>query len=466
MLRPLILMFILFSGKLTAQEASHPSIWYDQFTARDHFTSQLLNIMATRDYGVIWDSLSDQYISAMPKRLTYLPFANQTIEVKMTEVDYRDEYQLQKWELFSPERMDSIFQLGKQVGEVTLKYDELGRLISSDEKLKPKSTYKSRREFIIHYLESDSGSVINMELWSREFYWFARYQSSYAGNFMYRPLRKRSVWKSYNQFDKNGLMSKHISTSASKLNQREGSLRGNYIYDFTWDEKGRLLSESYESVNEEKTKVIAQSSKTRDFSMERDSVLFPLLQVPSIALWINNNFDKKDLNLIEYTGGFKGKSGTFLEHKQHDKLLYLDTNVTPRQVLYQTLIDSNSIYRAVFQIVGHPSVLDTTPYDPDYKSHVIDTRYTQCSIETINSRPPGLIDATKADGFKRSILPLNGGWSMALYQRGASDYPSTRFSVGYPPFIRMDVLNDEYLILDSEGVIRYVGSHQKLAKVN
>ena len=155
MLRPLILMFILFSGKLTAQEASHPSIWYDQFTARDHFTSQLLNIMATRDYGVIWDSLSDQYISAMPKRLTYLPFANQTIEVKMTEVDYRDEYQLQKWELFSPERMDSIFQLGKQVGEVTLKYDELGRLISSDEKLKPKSTYKSRREFIIHYLESD-----------------------------------------------------------------------------------------------------------------------------------------------------------------------------------------------------------------------------------------------------------------------------------------------------------------------
>jgi hypothetical protein len=67
----------------------------------------------------------------MQKRLTYLPFDNQTIEMKMTEVDYRDEYQLTKWELFSPERIDSIFQFGKQVGEMTLKYDELGRLISN-----------------------------------------------------------------------------------------------------------------------------------------------------------------------------------------------------------------------------------------------------------------------------------------------------------------------------------------------
>ena len=58
----------------------------------------------------------------MQKRLTYLPFDNQTIEMKMTEVDYRDEYQLTKWELFSPERIDSIFQFGKQVGEMTLKY--------------------------------------------------------------------------------------------------------------------------------------------------------------------------------------------------------------------------------------------------------------------------------------------------------------------------------------------------------
>jgi hypothetical protein len=126
--------------------------------------------------------------------------------------------------------------------------------------------------------------------------------------------------------------------------------------------------------------------------------------------------------------------------------------------------DSNSVTKSYCSISTSQNLNDTIPYDPNYQPRYIGTFYSQCSIEERYTTPPGLVNAGSVYGYKRSEHPLPNGWKRISYQRGSSS-PS-RFAPGYPVSVRYDILYGKHLILDPNGIVRYIMEYDKLIRLN
>lgn len=455
----------MISNICWAQDYPHISIWMDEYTIRHHCTQYLANKAGQREHLRHWDGSLQTFVSSIPANLTYPPAAGKKLDVTNHEIDYRDEYQLLKWELFSPERFDSILEKNKVLSEIKLHYDENGRLLTSAQKNKKPKLGVGNKTFSFQYEDSSDFHKLRFNLKSKEFRLFGRYSSIYAGNFNYRPLRLRSHWEMDYLFDSRQRLLHAHSISTSKANQRKNSPPGYFDYTYKWDDKGHLIQRDYYASNDSVEKHLEQNFEEQPFDLEVEKENYAVLKTPAIERWLLNEYKSKGLKIIEYVG--ERNSGRYIVDGNEQPIILLGKTEKSRKIFYQTLVDSNSIFKSEFYFYKLPDTTDKIPYDPHYKRRLLETRHTLCSVVSTYSSPPGLLYGRETKGYKKSFLALNGGWSLVLYQSGASDgYGRTPFAIGHRPLIRLDVRYDKYVILDPEGKVAYFGSYRKMSKVN
>lgn len=454
------LLLTIFSSQ--AQEEIHYSYWHDEYTIQTHITPYIANLVAPHQGMKTWDAKQEKYVSYVPDGLTYLPAAGKTLTFKLAiPTHHLTAYFAQNWANFSEAHIDSIFQLGKQVEAGSLQYDQQGRLTHVYRKSKEHRLTTEKDEVNIRYEDTQTGSRLFIELSSNSFNWFANYSSIYVGNIRWRPLRLTSNWKMKCNLHADGMLEHVTSTSRGFANGSVNHGPSDYLYDFVWDKKGRMLERQYLVRGDSFPKKTENTYVERPFAYDTEAKRYPLLQVPSIQKWLFKNFDHAGLRMVN--SQIDGSIKTFLMYRTKTLVLKLDTSQYFRQFVYYTLADSVGTFRVKAEINKMPDLKDTIPYDSHFKARLIEKQYTPTSVEQIYTQPHGTMLAGRINLYRRSVTPLNDGWKLIRYQRGSA--VTMRFAVGYQPPARLDVMHDKYVMVDEQGRVRYYYSYKRLYQI-
>lgn len=460
MIRKLLISLILFTNFCVGQEIIHYSQIRDEHTIQEHFTRYIANLVGSIEYQQEWDDSSQVWKSYIPKGLTYEMAANKTLNVECAELNYSQYYKLYKPELISVKLLDSIFNLGRNIEVATLNYDSLGRLRKMS-RISKKYRTKEKQDVTIDYIDTLSNRHLNISIKKSSFNFFANYRSIYVGRIIGRPLRLRSEWKLHYVLDSLGIIRNAVSSYEAFANGRVNTKPGTTTYQLEWDKKGRLLKKVQVSTSDTTTIIHESHLKELPFKYEESEQKYELLKVPQIKRWVQS-FDASKLSFVEIHA--HRNEGTYLMYNNQQPLIFFGSGETPYLFIYDVVSDSMRTDNAKYQLSKIPDITDSSVYDPHYKSHVTEVRYTQCSVETYYSRPPGLMNAARAEAARKIETPLQNGWKLIKYTRGSDGY--TRFALGYPARIRHDDFYAALLIVDENNFARYYYKNKKLYKIS
>ena len=437
-----LLIFLLSCGFTISANGQYElpsSQWLDEHTVQHHIDNYLSNNIYSVEYYQKWNRGKEQFESVLPYRLTYRPFASKEIQVEAKEIDYTQRSMLLKWETFSVEKLDAIMSKSKGIYTTLMRYDDQGRLTQSNYKNYEHQPIGKQIDYTIVYNDSDSLSRYTVEI-------------IYSDGLI---LKKKSNNLLEFFLDKNQRL---VRTNASHQNEKELTV---YENNYSYDAVGRLISATRLPSSE------VYRDRNYDYTITPfvlDSVQdnYALLKIPSLQHWINT-YPDSGLTMISYQR-FEPNQNKMVEYSylvdsEQNRLLML----RPYPHYFGEHSENNSITRGYCSISSSQNLYDTVPYDPNYEPRYIGTFYSQCSVETRYTTPPGLINAGSVEGYKRSEHPLPNEWKRVTYQRGSS--APSRFAPGYPVSVRLDVLYDTHLILDPNGVVRYVIEYDKLIKI-
>jgi hypothetical protein len=422
-----------------AQYEINSSVWIDEYTVQHHINQYLSNLLLSYDYYHQWNSEMHQFESALPDRLTYTPFASMSIQVDAKELDYHQRSILLKWENFDVGRIDSVIKDSKGMYTTLLSYDSLGRLTNSSYHNTEYLPAGERIEYTIAY-NSESSQGFRVEI-------------TWATGILYTKKSTSVLHYSFSEDQK------LIWVSGSHQSARENT---SFENSYTYDSIGRLT---------QATRIpVSDVYRDRDYSysvsaFHLDSAQnnYNLLKIPSIQHWLKS-YPDSGLTIIAYQK-FEPNRNQFVEYSylvdsHQNRLLML----RPYPHYFGVNSDSNSVTKSYCSISTSQNLNDTIPYDPNYQPRYIGTFYSECSVEERYTTPPGLVNAGSVYGYKRSEHPLSNGWKRISYQRGSSS-PS-RFAPGYPVSVRYDILYGKHLILDPNGIVRYIMEYDKLIRLN
>ena len=427
-----------FTIPANCQYEMSSSQWLDEQTVQHHIDNYLSNTIYSGEYYQKWNAEKQQFESALPYRLTYSPFTSNEIQVEAKEIDYTQRSMLLKWETFSVEKIDTIMRKAKGLYSTLMSYDDQGRLTQSIFKNYEHKPFGERIDYKITYSHPDSLTRYTVEI-------------IYSDGLI---LKKKSNSLLQFFFDNNQRL---IQTNAVHQNERELTF---YENNYSYDAVGRLItatrlpsSEVYRDRNYAYT--------ITPFVLDAVQDEYGVLKIPSIQHWLKS-YPDSGLNIISYQK-FESNRNQMLEYSylvdsQQNRLLML----RPYPHYYGEYSEINSITRGYCSISPSQNLNDTVPYDPNYEPRYIGTFYSQCSIEERYTTPPGLVSGS-VEGYKRSEHTLPNGWKRVTYQRGSS--APSRFAPGYPVSVRFDILYDKHLILDPNGVVRYVIEYDKLIQI-
>lgn len=436
------LVFILICGftiPANGQYEIYSSVWIDEYTFQHHINQYLSNTLLSFEYYQKWNGETHQFESALPSRLTYTPFASKEIKVDATEIDYTQRNFLLDWEKFNIEKIDSLTKNSKVIYSTFLSYDDQGRITKSVYKNFEHRPIGERIDYKIVYNHSDSLPGYTVEIiWS---------------DGLLLNKKSNSILQYF--FDNNRRL---VQVNATHQTAEENTT---FECSYSYDSLGRLISAS-RVPSSEVYRDRNYSYTITPFVLDSVQDDYSLLKIPSIQHWLNSSLDS-GLNIIAYQK-FEPNRNTFVEYcylvdSEQNRLLML----SPYPYYYGEDSEYNSITRSYCSISQSQNLNDTVPYDPNYEPRYVGTFYSQCSIEERYTTPPGLVNAGSVEGYKRSEHQLSNGWKRVTYQRGSSG-PSL-FAPGYPVSVRFDIQYDKHLILDPNGVIRYIIDYDKLIKI-
>ena len=430
-----------------AQEIIHVSDWQDDFTILKHLPRNLNHLIGQYDYLQRWDTLLNVYKSYIPDGLIYTNAANQTVEIERIETGYlfTDHFQ-DGWESFTVDKMNRIFSSHNTVENCKLTYNNKGQLILSSSTLKHK---RKTQNTDIQFVYSADG--INIERQHQIFQLFANYESTDNGHIRGRPLLLKSTWGLLYKFNTAGQLIAAKSQFEQKVNGKKSKTVNNTVaYTFAWDTHGRLTTKNYGKNSDSLTTISTNSYANRPFDYSAEINEFPLLKTPSIERWLKS-FNPKELSIVE--SEINGSKAYTIMHNQSRPLILLNPQKNARQYIWQYIEDSTGIYSEKFEITTLPDSNDTISYDPNFKPFHLGTEISQCSITELYSQPKGMIIAQRAEIYRHTIIPLPNGWRLVKYQTGRD--VNVKFAIGHPAPIRLDVIFDEYILLDETGTIKY-----------
>lgn len=460
MIRKLLISLTLFTNFCVGQDIIPYYQIRDEHTIQEHFTRYISNLVGGIEFQQEWDDKNNIWKSYIPKGLTYEMAANKTLNVECAELNYSQYYKLYRPELISEKMLDSIFKLGRDIEIATLNYDSLGRLRTMSRVSKEYRT-KEKQDVTINYTNTLSNQHLDISIKRSSFNFFANYRSIYVGRIIGRPLRLRSEWKLHYDLDSLGIMRNAVSSYEAFANGRVNTKPGTTTYQLEWDNKGRLLRKVQESTVDTTSTTYETHLKELPFNYEEAEQKYKLLKVPHLKRWIQN-FDASKLSFVEIHA--HRNEGTYLMYDDQQPLIFFGSGQSPYLFIYDIVSDSVQTNKARYQLSKIPDITDSSVYDPNYKSHVTEVRYTQCSIETYNSRPPGLLDAGRAEAGRKIETPLRNGWKLIKYTRGSDGF--TRFAIGYPARVRHDDRYAALLIVDENNFARYYYKNNKLYKIS
>lgn len=458
-IRILFCLLSLSPVNLGAQEVIPFYDHRDEYTVREHFTKYISNLVGQIEFKKEWSEEDQTFRSYLPTGLTFEPFAGKVIDVETSLLGI-ERYKLQKPEELTSHILDSIFKKGKTVENTEIRYDSLGRLVKMY-RIDTEYRTKEKQEVNIRYLDTNNQHHIYIDQNRNSFTFFANYRSKYAGNIIGRPLRLRSSWSLHYVLDEKGIMREAENEYESFANRKVNTIPGSKHYEFLWDERGRLLERREWSKGDSVPVIVAHEVYENPFDYSEAEKEYEILKVPQIKRWIQLNFEPESLTLVD-AEAYK-RTGTYLMYDHSRPVLFMHASKYPVHFIYDIIEDSLRTDRAKYTLYKVPDVNDSSVYDPNYRSHVTEVVYTQCSIETNYSRPPGLLDSESVDAFRREVVPMMDGWKMIKYSRGSDTY--TRFALGYPARVRHDVIHDKLLFLDTENVVRYYYDNKKFYKL-
>ncbi len=434
-----ILLFCGFTIPTNAQYEINSSVWMDEYTIQHHIDNYLGNLLLSYDYYQKWNNDAQQFESDLPARLTYPPFASKNIEVEAVELTMTQRSLLFKWENFDVHLIESFWKDSKKIYSTLLTYDDKGRLTSSVFKNFEYKPVGERIDYNIAYNQTDTLHEIMVEVcWSDGLL-----------------LKKKSTSLLHYYFNNQQRL---VQANTSHQSERENST---FVNSYSYDTFGRLKS----FLRVPPSEVYRDGNYTYTFTpFHLDSVQdeYDLLKIPSMQHWLRTYADS-GLHIIAYQKFEPNRNAaveySYLVDSRQNRLLML----RPYPSYFGANNDSSGNMKSLCTISSSQDLNDTVPYDPNYEPRYIGTFYSQCSVEERYTTPPGLINAGSIEGYKRTEQNLPNGWKRITYQRGSS--APSRFAPSYPVSVGYDILYDLHLILDSQGVVRYIVDYTKLIKI-
>ncbi|MCI5056176.1 MAG: hypothetical protein MRY83_08710 [Flavobacteriales bacterium] len=445
-----ILLSIICAYSANSQNETHPSHWDDIHTIKNHLTE---NTLCNLIYGIIprrtWNAEKSIFESTLLKGLCYPLAKGRKLKVLgSTPVYFRRDL------MNDPDILDSLFEKEEVLIETELSYDQRGYLVEYQRKFDNDDYIQTRLIRLDYSWEGENITEINC--FDSGYYYVpnSRYSSIYIGDLNNEPLLQTSKgWTKY--IFENGTLkstqSEYEKYSNGKLDAKDCR---SYTDEFLWDSKGRLLR-SLQSSKCDTTKIVYSNEfKYEPFNLTEAQEIFPILKTASVRRWVQL-FDQKDLYISE-TG-----QGTYLMHN-YEPMIKFDTTEYWRQNIYYTIEEPGYIKRVVAEVRSLPEPHDTIPYDPNFKPALLDVRYTQCSIEEIYQRPPGLLDAGRIEAFNKKENDFKN-WKHIVYCRDSET--SIRFAIGFEPGVYMNPSHNAELFVDDIGRVNYYFKYGDFYKI-
>ncbi len=449
----------------TSAMAQREDVYFNHLKSQPEIfllSEKLLDLIGHKAHLTSWNTETQSYISDIPGLLTQADYKSRTIRITTVDKMYLKDYFRGDWNNFSIQKLDSTFAKNDAFSESILSFDSTGRLIHLESISKRKKGAKEKISIDLIYSMEAKRQLIQMNVSKRSFEWFSHYSSSHSGNFNGVPLWRKWNWKVKTYINAHGVVDSVYSSSRKRANWRKDSDNDDYAYSYTYDQKNRIIRNTYYNFRDSIIESSAINYSERALDLKQDSVSYKLLNSPPLLRWLSSIESLDELMILKMDNN--SENLTYLVNKDYKVLISLSTFPSANQKVFYTYKNNEVILNSRLELSKLPDHQDTIPFS-GYRTLVKDPELPENPfITTLERNYPGMIYFDRLLVYRQLKKDLNNNFQLNTFS--AHTESGQEIALGHIIPIVLDNSSNYNFLFDSNNELIYYSHRSEVSKVS